>query len=100
MTDESTKPAPQVVGVQGFVALESVPTEDPAARWLSLAAYPPFQMFIEEREPNVQQINSAQYALERGRAAFAEHGEDFMNGYLAWWEGKGYWRGENPMGRR
>jgi hypothetical protein len=99
MSEDAQKPPAQAIGVEGFVALATKPAE-PALDWRVLAQYPPFQMYVEEREYNAQGINSAQYALERGQAAFAEHGEDFIKGYLAWWEGKGYWRGEDPMGRR
>lgn len=99
MTEGTAKPPVQAVGVQGFEAFTAKPAEA-ALDWRVLAQYPPFQMYVEEREHNALRINSAQYALERGQAAFAEHGADFIKGYLAWWEGKGYWRGEDPMGRR
>lgn len=102
MSEESAKPPAQVLGVQGFVATVAKPSEphDPLEKWHRLAAYPPFQAYIEEREPNLQGINSARYALERGQAAYAQDGDAFFQAYLAWWDEKAYWRGEDPLGRR
>ncbi|MGO4700289.1 hypothetical protein [Dyella sp. 2RAB6] len=96
MTDDTAKPPTQSVGVQGFEALSATPSPN----WPALAAYPPFQAFVEELEPNLQAINSAQYAMERGRAAYGAKGEEFLREYVAWWERKGHWRGEDPLGRR
>ena len=93
MTEDTEKPPTQAVGVHGFEAF----TAAPKPNWPVLAAYPPFQAFIEEREPNLAGINSVRYAMERGQAAYGEQGDLFLQAYLTWWEGKGHWRDEDPL---
>jgi hypothetical protein len=68
-------------------------------RLASLPGHPPFQMFIEEGEPNEARINSLKYAMERGIAAIGRMGEEaFIASYVDWWTAKGYWKGEDPFG--
>jgi hypothetical protein len=68
-------------------------------RMARLPEHPPFQMFIEQIEPNEAQINSVRYATERGIAAIGRMGEDaFIASYVEWWTAKGYWKDEDPFG--
>ena len=99
------KPPAQAMGVAGINGHEEAEQARAAERaagvfeYRKLAAYPPFQMYMEEREPNEAGINSAQYALERMQAAIGDVGlQPFLDTYVTWWEGKGYWKGENPIG--
>jgi hypothetical protein len=70
-------------------------------RMARLPEHPPFQMFIEQAEPNEAQINSVKYATERGIAAIGRMGEDaFIASYVEWWTAKGYWKDEDPFGAR
>lgn len=96
------KPPTQSFSTEG-TDFNSVAVKQSAARdWLGrLPEHPPFQMFIEESEPNEAQINSAHYAMERGIAAIGRMGgQDFIDSYVAWWDQKGYWTGEDPFGGR
>lgn len=79
----------------------SVAVKEKSAREIfsRLPAHPPFQMFIEEIEPNQGGINSMQYAKERGLAAIGHMGADaFIASYVDWWTAKAYWHGEDPFG--
>lgn len=96
----SEKPPTQTFSPEG-TDFTSVSVKQKAAldRLGRLPQHPPFQMFIEEREPNQAGIDGVQYAAERGVAAIGRMGEDaFIASYVAWWEGKGYWKSEHPFG--
>lgn len=96
----SEKPPTQTFSPEG-TDFTSVANRQKSARdrLASLPEHPPFQMFIESAEPNQAGINSVQYAAERGVAAIGRMGEDaFIASYIAWWEDKGYWKGEDPFG--
>lgn len=99
------KPPAQAMGVAGINGHEEAEQARAAERaagefnYRKLAAYPPFQMYMEEREPDEAGINSAQYALERMDAAIGEVGfQMFLFKYRMWWENKGHWSGEDPLG--
>ena len=94
------KPATQAVAVDGIDAHGAMGGAAPASGidWPTLAKYPPFQMFIESHEPNAEGIDAVRYASERGIAALNAHGQAFLDAYLAWWNERGYWRDEDPMG--
>lgn len=94
------KPPTQTFSTEGTdftsVAVKQKAAQDRLAR---LPQHPPFQMFIEQVEPNEQRINSVQYAMERGIAAMGRMGEDaFIASYVDWWTDKGYWKDEDPFG--
>lgn len=108
MDENTTKPPTQVCAPQGFEAMkpmgqsfEGTPLQgrtkfDPH----KLSSYPPMQMYIESLDPPpAEGHDSHRYAFERIRSHIAITGADaFFEAYLKWWEEKGYWKGEDPLG--
>jgi hypothetical protein len=107
MDENTTKPPAQGISPEGFEALkpmgqnmDGTPLQGRTAfNPNKLAAHPPFQMYIESLEANEAGIPSDRYAFERLRSYANALGSDkFMAAYYAWWEEKGYWKGEDPLG--
>ena len=94
------KPPPQVLGVSG-IAEQPIVIHDAKINWAMVAALPPFQMFLAERDgPNQTGQNSQQWATGVAMRLAASVGDDALFGeYAAWHEAKGYWPGETPMGQ-
>lgn len=94
------KPPPQVLGVSG-IAEQPIVIHDPKINWAMVAALPPFQMFLAERDgPNQTGKNSQEWATEVAMRLAASVGDEALFGaYSAWHEAKGYWPGETPMGQ-
>lgn len=95
---EMNKPPPIVVAPAGIDALRTEKDQPVDFDWL--CRYPPYQMYVEEREPNLIGAPADVYAQQRTQQA-AQRGElpQWLEQYVAWFEGKGYWKGENPLGR-
>ena len=93
------KPPPQVLGVSG-IAEQPIIIHDAKINWALVAALPPFQMFLAERDgPNQTGKNSQEWATEVAMRLAASIGDDALFGeYAAWHEAKGYWPGETPLG--
>ena len=93
------KPPPQVLGVSG-IAEQPIVIHDAKINWALVAALPPFQMFLAERDgPNQTGKNSQEWATEVAMRLGAAMGDKALfDAYAAWHEAKGYWPGETPMG--
>ena len=93
------KPPPQVLGVAG-IAEQPIVIHDAKINWAMVAALPPFQMFLAERDgPNQTGQNSQQWATGVAmRLAAAVNDQALFDEYAAWHTAKGYWPGETPMG--
>ena len=93
------KPPPQVLGVSG-IAEQPIVIHDAKINWAMVAALPPFQMFLAERDgPNQTGKNSQEWATGVAMRLAASTGDDALFGdYAAWHEAKGYWPNETPMG--
>ena len=94
------KPPPQVLGVAG-IAEQPIVIHDAQINWAVVAALPPFQMFLAERDgPNQAGKNSQEWATEVAMRLAASVGDEALfDAYAAWHEAKGYWPGETPMGQ-
>ena len=94
------KPPPQVLGVSG-IAEQPIVIHDPKINWALVAALPPFQMFLAERDgPNQTGKNSQEWATGVAMRLAASVGDQALfDEYAAWHEAKGYWPGETPMGQ-
>ena len=94
------KPPPQVLGVSG-IAEQPIVIHDPKINWAMVAALPPFQMFLAERDgPNQTGKNSQEWATGVAmRLAATTSDKALFDDYCAWHEAKGYWPNETPMGR-
>ena len=93
------KPPPQVLGVAGIDAAPII-IHDAKINWAKVAALPPFQMFLAERDgPNQTGQNSQQWATGVAmRLAAAVNDQALFDEYAAWHAAKGYWPNETPMG--
>ena len=93
------KPPPQVLGVAG-IAEQPIVIHDAKINWAMVAALPPFQMFLAERDgPNQTGKNSQEWATGVAmRLAASEGDQALFDAYAAWHAVKGYWPGETPMG--
>ena len=93
------KPPPQVLGVSG-IAEQPIVIHDPKINWAMVAALPPFQMFLAERDgPNQTGKNSHEWATETAmRLAAAVNDNALLDEYSTWHKAKGYWPGETPLG--
>ena len=94
------KPPPQVLGVAG-IAEQPIVIHDAKINWAMVAALPPFQMFLAERDgPNQTGQNSQQWATGVAmRLAAAVNDQALFDEYAAWHGAKGYWPNETPMGQ-
>lgn len=94
------KPPPQVLGVAG-IAEQPIVVHDPKINWAMVAALPPFQMFLSERDgPNQTGKNSQEWATAIAMRMGAEMGDKALfDAYSAWHEAKGYWPNETPLGQ-
>ena len=94
------KPPPQVLGVSG-IAEQPIVIHDPKINWAMVAALPPFQMFLAERDgPNQTGKNSQEWATGVAmRLAAAVNDQALFDEYAAWHEAKGYWPNETPLGQ-
>ena len=93
------KPPPQVLGVSG-IAEQPIVIHDAKINWAVVAALPPFQMFLAERDgPNQTGKNSQEWATGVAvRLAASVGDEALFDAYAAWHEAKGYWPNETPLG--
>ena len=93
------KPPPQVLGVAG-IAEQPIVIHDAKINWAMVAALPPFQMFLSERDgPNQTGKNSQEWATGVAmRLAAAVNDQALFDEYAAWHTAKGYWPGETPLG--
>lgn len=93
------KPPPQVLGVSG-IAEQPIVIHDAKINWAMVAALPPFQMFLAERDgPNQTGKNAQEWATGVAVRLAASVGDEALFAeYAAWHEAKGYWPNETPMG--
>ena len=94
------KPPPQVLGVSG-IAEQPIVIHDPKINWALVAALPPFQMFLAERDgPNQTGKNSQEWATGVAtRLAAAVSDQALYDDYCQWHQAKGYWPNETPLGQ-
>ena len=94
------KPPPQVLGVSG-IAEQPIVIHDAKINWALVAALPPFQMFLAERDgPNQTGKNSQEWATGVAMRLAASVGDEALFGeYAAWHAAKGYWPNETPLGQ-
>ena len=94
------KPPPQVLGVAG-IAEQPIVIHDPKINWAMVAALPPFQMFLSERDgPNQTGKNAQEWATSVAMRLGAEMGDKALfDAYCAWHTAKGYWPNETPLGQ-
>ena len=95
-----TKPPPQTLGVSG-IAEQPIVIHDAKINWAVVAALPPFQMFLAERDgPNQTGKNSQEWATGVAmRLAAAVNDQALFDEYSAWHTAKGYWPNETPLGQ-
>ena len=75
MTD---KPPPQILGVSG-IAETPIVIDRPKLNWAVVAALPPFQMFLAERDgPNQTGKNSQEWATEVAMRLAAATSDDAL----------------------
>ena len=93
------KPPPQVLGVSGIKETPII-IHDAKINWAMVAALPPFQMFLAERDgPNQTGKNSQEWGTGVALRLAASVGDEALFWeYAAWHEAKGYWPNETPMG--
>lgn len=91
------KPPPQVLGVAG-IAEQPIVIHDAKINWAVIAALPPFQMFLAERDGSNQTgKNSHEWATEVAMRLGAALGDKpLLDEYAAWHKAKSYWPGEAP----
>lgn len=94
------KPPPQVLGVSG-IAEQPIIIHDAKINWATVAALPPFQMFLAERDgPNQTGKNAQEWATGVAtHLAAATSDTALFDAYCAWHTAKGYWPGETPLGQ-
>ncbi len=94
------KPPPQVLGVSG-IAEQPIVIHDAKINWALVAALPPFQMFLSERDgPNQTGKNSQEWATGVAMRLAASEGDQVLfDAYAAWHAAKGYWPNETPLGQ-
>lgn len=94
------KPPPQVLGVAG-IAEQPIVIHDAKINWAMVAALPPFQMFLAERDgPNQTGKNSQEWATGVAMRLAASEGDQVLfDAYAAWHAAKGYWPNETPLGQ-
>lgn len=94
------KPPPQTLGVSG-IAETPIVLDQPKTNWAVVAALPPFQMFLAERDgPNQTGKNSQEWATGVAMRLAASTSDDALFGdYTAWHARKGYWPNETPLGQ-
>ena len=95
-----SKPPPQTLGVSG-IAETPIVLDQPKINWAMVAALPPFQMFLTERDGSNQTgQNSQQWATGVAmRLAAAVNDQALFDEYAAWHQAKGYWPNETPLGQ-
>lgn len=99
VTLPTTKPPPQIAGVQGIDAIPVTMYEPPNntfVDWIKVVSLPPFQMFAAERMRNTSGKDAQEHAADYVRAHGA--GADVFQSYCQWHQSKGYWKNETPMG--
>ena len=94
------KPPPQVLGVSG-IAEQPIIIHDAKINWATVAALPPFQMFLAERDgPNQTGKNAQEWATGvAAHLAATTSDTALFDAYCAWHEAKGYWPNETPLGQ-
>lgn len=93
----ATKPPTQVAGVQGIAAIPVVLTPEPPSRinWTVVFGLPPFQMFAVERAGK----SPTEVMAWMKDWAHGHDEQELYDQYCKWHATKGYWKGEDPMGR-
>lgn len=96
----NAKPEPIRVSAKGIEAKPvTMNAPEPAVDWRKLAAHPPFQMFVHERNPNAEGINSERWAFEYIERFVREVDADtLLQNYIEWHAEKGYWPDEDHFG--
>ena len=94
-----SKPPPQILGVSG-IAETPIVLDQPKINWAVVAALPPFQMFLAERDGPSQTGKNAQEWATGVATHLAATTSDkaLFEAYCAWHEAKGYWPNETPLG--
>ena len=100
MTTQQQKPPTQTAGVVG-IEPKPIVLDQPKTNWAAVAALPPFQMFLAERDgPNQTGKNSHEWATEVAvRLAASVSESALLDEYSTWHKAKGYWPGETPLGQ-
>lgn len=95
-----TKPPPQTLGVSGIAEQPILMPTPRRVNWAQVAALPPVQMFLTERDgPNQTGKNSQEWATEVALRLAASMGDEtLLDEYSAWHQARGYWPGETPLG--
>ena len=95
-----TKPPPRTLGVSGIAEQPIVMPTPQRVNWAAVAALPPFQMYLAERDgPNQTGKNSQEWATGVAMRLAAAVGDEALLGeYSVWHQAKGYWPGETPLG--
>lgn len=96
-----TKPPPRTLGVSGIAEQPILMPTPQLVNWAQVAALPPFQMFLAERDgPNQTGKNSQEWATGVAMRLAASAGDEALFGeYTAWHAAKGYWPNETPLGQ-
>ena len=97
-----SKPPAQYAGVTGIEPkpIELTPAASLIVDWSAVAALPPFQMFMAERQPDPSGRNAHAWALKEAQAEAATGGDKaLLDAYVQWHAQKGYWPNECPMGK-
>lgn len=95
MSVADTKPEPIRVGVDG-IAPKPIELTPKRIDWAHLFGLPPFQMYAVER---ARKSPADVMAWMPGWAREHESEQALFDDYCQWHAAKGYWPGEDPMGR-
>ena len=99
----SPKPPTQTAGVVGIEPkpIELTPAPTQRVNWRAIAALPPFQMFLAERDgPNQTGKNAQEWATGVATHLAATTSDTALfDDYCAWHTAKGYWPNETPLGQ-
>ena len=99
MSVADAKPEPIRVGVEGFNAVAARVDPVQAVDWERLLNLPPVQMFIADRNPQIERLRTIDgvrdYLLSiQGK----QEADQLYADYCGWHEAKGYWPNETPLG--
>ncbi|RMX08491.1 hypothetical protein D8I35_05280 [Corticibacter populi] len=96
----ATKPPAQRVTISGINGIGfGMGASKSGIDWERVVTLPSFQLFAEEMTPNADGKNSLEHAIAYVEQASKSKKEaDFFQQYAEWFDAKGYWPAETPLG--
>lgn len=92
-TTRKKKPPTQTASVKGIDAFK--PMGSDPVDWARLVNLPAFEMFVNEQSKLTDKTAMNDWVTSR-LSAIGD--ADLYSLYVKWFEEKGYWKGETPMG--